>query len=185
MQGKFSFNRIWHHIKRDLALFRSTLLTAMAICGVLLFGFVQLNLFWDKKISADEFFGVLALLYIVSGILLTFSYFRELHDYKSSALYLSLPISSLERLTAIWLSSAIGHTLLLIIVTLLSLAFFNMALFGILNRGMDVFDQTGLGSKAFELAQKDFSGFGRFVFLSIVGPGMLLATYFKIREKEG
>ncbi len=250
MEGKFSFDRIWNHIKRDAVLLRTTLLTALAICGILLFAFIQMNLFWDKKMSSEEFFGFLTLLYLLSGILLSFSYFREFHDNKSSALYLTLPISSLERLTAIWLSSFLGHsmaflllgtvvssffiffgsslfgaelnfvnlslavywkmgktylylqpiflfgaatfkknrrakTFLLVFSTVLCLAFFNMALFAGLNRGLDMFDQTGLGSKTFELAQKDFSGFGKWLFMAIIGPGMLLATYFKLKEKEG
>jgi len=250
MNNNFSFDRIWNHVKRDVVLLRSTLLTALAVCSVLLFGFIQLNLFWGKKLGSEEFFGFLTLLYIISGILLSFSYFREFHDHKTSALYLSLPISSVERLTAIWLSAFLGHSLgflllgvvvssffiffgsslfgaelnfvnisleeygkmaktllflqpvflfgaaafrknrraktfLLVLSTILCLAFFNMALFAGLNRGLDMFDPSGLGSKAFALAQQDFSGFGKWLFMTILGPGMLLATYFKLREKEG
>ena len=250
MESNLSLHRIWSHIKRDVVLLKSMLLTTLAICALLLFAFVQLNLFWNKGISSDVYFGILSFLYIISGIVLSFSYFKEFHNDKSSALYLTLPISSAERLISIWLSSSIGHTLvfivlgivfggfsiffgsvlfgaefnfvnlspdnywkmvktyvfllpiflfgaatfkrnrraktlLLVAITVLSLIFFNMFLFGILNHGMDVFDRNGLGSKAFELAQKDFSGVGKFVFMAIMGPGLLLATYFKIREKEG
>ena len=250
MNTNFSFERIWNHIKRDVVLLRSSLGTALAICGVLLFGFIQLNLFWGQALGSEEFFGFFTLLYIVSGILLSFSYFREFHDPKSNALYLSVPISSAERLTAIWMTAYVGHTLaflvlglvvssffiffgsslfgaeldfvnislveygkmaktflflqpvflfgaaafrknrraktvLLVFSLVLCLAFFNMALFAGLNRGLDMFSQSGLSSKAFDLAQRDFSGFGKFLFMTILGPGMLLATYFKVKEKEG
>ncbi|MEO0572099.1 MAG: hypothetical protein AAF039_10380 [Bacteroidota bacterium] len=250
MEPNISLHRVWNHIKRDTLLLKSTLLTTLAICAVLLFAVVQLNLFWNKAISSDAYFSVLSFLYIISGIVLSFSYFREFHNDKSSALYLTLPLSTEERLISIWLSTTIGHTLvflilgivfgsfsiffgsvlfgaefhfvnlspdsywkmikayvfllpvflfgaatfkknrraktlLLVAITVLGLVFFNMFLFGILNYGMDVFDQNGLGSKGFDLAQKDFSGFGKFLFMTILGPGMLLATYFKIREKEG
>ena len=250
MTSNLSLDRIWNHIKRDFILLRSILLTTLVICAILLFTIVQLNLFWNKEISSDVYFGVLFVLYLLSGIMLSFSYFREFHDDKASALYFTLPLSSLERLLSIWLSSTIAHTLiflilgivfggfailfgsllfgteidfvnlslanywkmaktyafvlpvflfgaatfkknrraktlLLVATTLFCLVFFNMFLFGILNHGMDVFKQTGLGSKAFDLAQNDFSGFGTFIFMTVMGPGMLLATYFKIREKEG
>lgn len=250
MEPNVSLHRIWNHIKRDALLLKSTLLTTLAICAVLLFSVVQLNLFWNKAISSDVYFSVLSFLYIISGIILSFSYFREFHNDKSSALYLTLPLSSEERLISIWLSTTIGHTLvflvlgivfggfsiffgsvlfgaefhfvnlspdsywkmikvyvfllpvflfgaatfkknrraktlLLVAVTVLCLGFFNMFLFGVFNHGMDVFEQNGLGSKGFDLAQKDFSGFGTFIFMTVLGPGMLLATYFKIREKEG
>lgn len=250
MERNISLDRVWNHIKRDFVLLKNVLLTTLAICAVLLFAIVQLNLFWNKAISSDVYFGVLSFLYIVSGIVLSFSYFKEFHNDKSSALYLTLPLSSEERLISIWSSTIIGHTLiflflgvvfggfsiffgsvlfgaefnfvnlstdsywkmvktyvfllpvflfgaatfkknrraktlLLVAITILGLVFFNMFLFGILNHDMDVFERNGLGSKAFDLAQKDFSGFGKFLFLTILGPGMLLATYFKIREKEG
>ena len=250
MENSLSLYRIWSHVKRDFVLLKSMFLTTLAICGVLLFAFIQMNFFWDKKITSDEFFGVLAFLYIVSGIILSFSYFKEFHDTKFSTLYLTLPVSSGERLIAIWLSAALGHTLvflflgiifggfclffgsvlfgaefdfvnlslgsywkmiktywfvlpifmfggatfkkngraktvLFVAISLFCLLFFNMILFGMLNHGLGFFDQTGLGSKAIELAQADFSGFGKFIFMTILGPGMLVAAYFKIREKEG
>ncbi len=250
MERNISLHRVWNHMKRDFILLKSILLTTLAICAVLLFAVVQLNLFWNKGMSSDVYFSLLAFLYIISGIVLSFSYFKEFHDHKSNVLYLTLPLSSEERLIAIWLCSTLGHTLiflflgivfggfsiffgsvlfgaefnfvnlsadsywkmvraylfilpiflfgaatfkrnrraktvLLVATTVLCLVFFNMFLFGVLNRGMDVFDQSGLGSKALDLAQKDFSGFGKFIFMTILGPGMLLATYFKIREKEG
>lgn len=250
MEPNSSLHRIWSHIKRDTILLKTTLLITLAVCALLLFAVVQLNLFWNKEISSDVYFSVLSFLYIISGIALSFSYFREFHDDKSSSLYLTLPLSSEERLISIWLSTTLGHTLvflilgivfggfsiffgsvlfgaefnfvnvspngywqmiktyvfllpvflfgaatfkknrraktlLLVAITVIGLVFFNMFLFGIFNRGMDVFDQNGLGSKAFDMAQKDFSGFGKFLFMTILGPGMLSATYFKIREKEG
>ncbi|MEM1337413.1 MAG: hypothetical protein AAF717_06775 [Bacteroidota bacterium] len=250
MENTFSFDRVWNHIKRDVVLLRSTFLTALAICALLLFAFIQMNLFWDKKMSSEEFFGFLTFVYILSGILLSFSYFKEFHDDKYSALYLTLPISSSERLTAIWLSSFLGHSLtflllgvvvssffiffgsflfgaelnfvnispgeywkmaktylylqpiflfgaatfkknrksktfLLVFSITLCFVFFNIALFAVLNRGLDMFDQTGLGAKTFELAQKDFSGFGKWLFMALLGPGILLATYFKLKEKAG
>ena len=250
MTNDFNFTRVWHHLRRDIVLLRSTILTALAICSALLFGFIQLNFFWNKKIESDAFFSVLSLFFIISGVLLTFSYFKEIHYKKSNTLYLTLPISALERIVAIWLSSAVLHTLcfvllgivvggfslvfgsvlfgaelhfvnmsfegywkmatfylflqpifmfgastfkknrrsktvLLVVVTALSLVFFNMALFTMLNHGLDVFDKSGLGSKGFELAQQDFSGFGKILFLTILGPVLYLATYFKIKEKEG
>ena len=250
MERNIGLHRIWNHVKRDTILLKSTLLTTLAICAVLLFAVVQLNLFWNKEISSDVYFSVLSFLYIISGIALSFSFFKEFHNDKSSSLYLTLPLSSEERLISIWLCTTLGHTLiflllgivfggfsiffgsvlfgaefnfvnlspdsywkmikayvfllpiflfgaatfkknrraktlLLVAITVFCLVFFNMFLFGIFNHGMDVFDRSRLGSRAFDLAQKDFSGFGKFIFMTVLGPGMLLATYFKIREKEG
>ena len=243
-------HRIWSHLKRDIILLRSTLLTSLAICAALLFVFIQLKLFWNKSLSADTFYAVLALLYILSGIVLCFSYFKELHDETKRSLYLTLPISTGERLLSIWLSTTMVHslaflalgvvfggvsiffgsllfgaeldfvnmtfenywtmfktyvfllpvflfgaasfsknrrakTILLVVITIIALIFFNMFLYGVLNHGLDVFEQNGLGSKAFDLAQEDFSGVGRLLFLSVLGPVLVLATYFKMKEKEG
>lgn len=78
----------------------------------------------------------------------------------------------------------IGKTLLFITLVVIVFAIINMMLYGLLNHSYEVFDSEPLGSEALENAQKDFSGMGKWLFMLVLGPVMLLAAYFKLLEKE-
>ena len=249
MNKGFSLQRVVSHIKRDIFLLKGTLITGASIAVGVLFLLLLLNLVWDKELSPDEFSGVFGFIYFVLGIVLTFAIFKELHNQKANQLYLSLPISPEERMTAIWLTTTViytiafsilgfiigeftilfgslfwasnytplapftesywkivktylfiqplfmfgaiafkknrvGKTLLCLVLTIIFFAVFNMILYGLFNFNYDVFDGESLASQATEKARSDFSLRGRWLLMIIVGPMMLLATYFKLREKE-
>ncbi len=78
----------------------------------------------------------------------------------------------------------IGKTLLLVLLFSFGLMIYNFMFYGILNYSYDVFSGEELAYEAFDLASKDFSGIGQFVFIGIVTPLMLAAAYFKLVEKE-
>ncbi|WP_159025576.1 hypothetical protein [Aquimarina sp. Aq78] len=78
----------------------------------------------------------------------------------------------------------VGKTLLVVVLLVFGLIVLNMMLFGMLNYGYDVFSGEGLASEAFDKTGQDFSGMGKGFFMGIFVPLMLLASYFKIVEKE-
>ncbi len=78
----------------------------------------------------------------------------------------------------------VGKTLLVVVLFVIGLIVLNMMLFGMLNYGYDVFSGEGLASEAFDKTGQDFSAIGEGFFMGIFVPLMLLASYFKIVEKE-
>ena len=249
MYKSFSLDRVIAHIKRDVFLLKGTAITGMCIAIGVLFLLLLFNFVWDKEISPNEFSSAFGFIYFVLGIVLTFAIFKELHNQKANQLYLSLPISPLERLIATWLTVVIvytilfslvgfvigefailfshlfqaseqiplvpftegywrtikaylflqplfmfgaitfkknraGKTILCLVLTIIFFAIFNMMLYGLFNFNFDVFNGGPLASEASDRARSDFSTFGQWLLMIVVGPIMVLATYFKLKEKE-
>lgn len=78
----------------------------------------------------------------------------------------------------------IGKTLLFILLIVFGMMIYNFILYGMLNYSYDVFSGEGLAAEAFSLTSNDFSIVGACFWIIVLGPIMLLATYFKIIEKE-
>ncbi len=112
MTQQFNIRRIGNFIYRDIVLLRNTIITTLSVVGVLLLFFFLYDLRGDHIISEEEFASNFMKFYVVLGILFTFSIFREAHHKKSNLFYFSLPISSYERVTAIWLTTSALYTLL-------------------------------------------------------------------------
>ncbi len=246
---EYNIRRIGNFIYRDVILLRGTITTALSVVSVLLFIVILFSLRKDHVVVPGEFMSVFNKLYIISGVLFIFSVLKETNTKASNHLYLTLPVSSYERITAIWFTTGIlytivfsflcflvgqfaisvgsifsetnfhplpifsedywqlikfyffiqpiflygairfnknrmGKTLLSLLLIVLGLIFFNMMLYGMLNYGYDVFSGEELASEAFGLASKDFSGIEKVLFVGVFMSTMLLATYFKIVEKE-
>ncbi|MCL6265574.1 hypothetical protein [Flagellimonas myxillae] len=119
MVQRFDFNRVRQFVKRDLILLRGTFSTGIFVAIILVFLFCLFNMMWDKQLGLEEFYGIFALVYLPLGLLFTFSLFREFGNPKTNALYLALPVSSLERLVAKWLVSTLVYTIVFSVVALL------------------------------------------------------------------
>ncbi len=79
----------------------------------------------------------------------------------------------------------IGKTLLAAIVVFFCVFIYNLILcFAFTGGAFDVFTSDPFSTDAFDLATKDVSGIGAFLFSLVFGPMMLLVTYFRITEKE-
>lgn len=115
----FSFHRVLQFIKRDLVLLRSTFVTGFFVAVILIFLFCLLNMIWDQQLDLEEFYGIFGLAYLPMGLLFTFSLFREFGNPKTNSLYLTLPISTAERLMAKWLTVNLIYTFVFSIVALL------------------------------------------------------------------
>ncbi|MEW7293004.1 hypothetical protein [Aquimarina sp. 2304DJ70-9] len=249
MMKEYNIRRIRNFIYRDIVLLRGAIITALSVVSILMFIVILFSLRKDHLVSPGEFVSIFNKLYIISGILFIFSVLKEINNKTSNHLYVSLPVSSYERITAIWLTTGIlytivfsflcfligqfaifigsifsetnfhllpvfsedfwtsikfyffiqpvflygavtfnknriGKTILSVLLIVLGLIFFNMMLYGMLNYGYDVFSGEELASEAFSLASKDFSGIEKLLFVGVFVSTMLLATYFKIVEKE-
>ncbi len=92
---------------------------ALAVASGILF----IGLFFmtrgDDYLSADELMGLFGLCFVVLGVFFSFAVLRKSHNVKSNHLYFALPISPLERLTAIWLTTTFIHTLVFTVMALL------------------------------------------------------------------
>jgi len=249
MSKKYSLKSVLNHIKRDLFLLKGTLMTGISIAIGILFLLLLLNMVWDKELSTNEFSRIFGFIYFILGIVLTFAIFKEIHNQSSNQLYLTLPISPIERLTAIWLTTMViytlafsilgfiigefailfgslflsadytplvpfsdnywgivkaylfiqplfilgaisfkknrlGKTILCLVLLAIFFAVLNTMLYGLLNYDYAVFDDEPLGTEAMEKAKNEFSYGGKWLLMMILGPTMLLATYFKLIEKE-
>ncbi|WP_201919502.1 hypothetical protein [Aquimarina mytili] len=247
---QFSLKRIINSVYRDVTVLRGSIVTGLSIAAGILFIAFLLNLgFGDHSITAEDYAGTSGLLYVLFGVLFTFSIFKEVHDQKKNHLYLTLPISPVERVIAVWITTYIlytvaftilgvligqmaiifgslfskvnlhfisifseeywkmitfylfvqpvffygairfgknrmGKTVLSLLLVFLGILFYNFLIYGMLNHDFDVFSGEQLASEAFNLAKKDFSITGRWLFMIILGPAMFLAGYFRMIEKE-
>jgi len=249
MTKGFDIRRIINHIRRDLVLLKNTIGITLLVSTGLLFLLCLFGQLWDKKLDSEEFMGAFSFIYFISGSMLSFSFFKEAHSTKANQLYFTLPISSFERIVAVWLttavlytavfsvvglfvgvmsiffgslffgadfalsnlfsmgywqaiamylviqpvflfgaitfkSSRIGKTLLFIILIVLTFAILNMMTYGLLNYEYDVFNGGPLRNQAMEKTESDLSILGKALFAIISGPIMLIATYFKLVERE-
>ncbi|MEL6483940.1 MAG: hypothetical protein AAFU57_00930 [Bacteroidota bacterium] len=100
---EFDVQRIGLMLKRDIVLLKNTFLTGILVGSIVLFLLCLFNMVWDQKLSPEEFLGSFTLCLFPLGILFTFTLFREFHDPKLNASFLTLPIASGERLAAKWL----------------------------------------------------------------------------------
>lgn len=116
---EFNIKRIGYAIRKDVILLKNTGFTALAVASGILF----IGLFFmtrgDDYLSSDEFMGLFGLCFVVLGVFFSFAILRESHNVKSNQLYFTLPISPLERLTAIWLTTTLIHTLVFTVMALL------------------------------------------------------------------
>lgn len=118
MTKDFDIQRIINHIKRDVVLVKSTIGTTLLVSAGLLFILCVFAQLWDKKLDSEEFMGAFSFIYFISGSVLSFSFFREAHNTKANPLYFTLPISSFERITAVWLTTAVLYTIVFSVVGL-------------------------------------------------------------------
>ncbi len=111
MSMQFNFQRIGHFIYRDLLLLKGGILTSLSVIGALLFVGTLINLRNDLLLTPSEFVSLMTPFYIIAGLLFTFAILREAHNKKGNHFYFSLPISPLERIIALWLTTSILFTL--------------------------------------------------------------------------
>ncbi|MEM6893337.1 MAG: hypothetical protein AAF554_06560 [Bacteroidota bacterium] len=100
---EFDLQRIAFALRRDMVLLKNTFITGILVGSIILFLLCLFNMVWDQKLSPDEFLGSFTLCLFPLGILFTFTVFREFHDPKLNASFLTLPLASGERLVAKWL----------------------------------------------------------------------------------
>ncbi|MGX1929220.1 hypothetical protein [Flagellimonas sp. 2504JD4-2] len=120
MTNEFSLSRIGQFIRRDIAILKGTFITGLLVGIVLLFLFCIFNMMWDKELALAEFFGIFGVIYVPLGVLFTFAIFREFNNSKANQLYLSLPVSILERLAAKWFTSVVIYTIVFSVLAVLT-----------------------------------------------------------------
>ncbi|WP_160114706.1 hypothetical protein [Aquimarina sp. AU474] len=112
----FNIKRISLFMLRDLTILKSTITTSLyVVCGLFFISFL-IRLRGDLVLSSYDFASVFGKFYIILGILFTFSVFKEAQNQKTNHLYFSLPVSSLERIAAAWLSTVILFTIILTVL---------------------------------------------------------------------
>ncbi len=160
---QFNLQRIKHLIQRDVILRKGTILTAIAVTSVLLLIACFISLKGDYHLSADEFYNAFTVLYIIIGVWLSFSTFREVNQQKSNQFYFTLPASSLERITAAWFSTSILYTLAFTVLGFLigqMVVLFGSVLFGTKVHLLDMFNSRYLSLVGFYLVTQPIFLYG-------------------------
>ena len=119
MKQSFSIQRIRDFIYRDITLLRGSLITAFSVAAAFLFIAIWVNLRGDYIITQSEFAIIFGIIFIPIGLFLTFAIFREANNKQLNHFYLSLPISPLEKLLAIWFATSILYTILFSVFTMI------------------------------------------------------------------
>ena len=105
-------NRLLLLFKRQFSLYSSTIYIAYgAVSGILMFIFYLIAYFQktcDYNSQVHLFFTV----FFIAGYIFSSRSFNELGDYRTGYMYLTLPVSNLERLLVGWLNSSLVYAVI-------------------------------------------------------------------------
>jgi hypothetical protein len=109
-QNIFQPLRFYHFVRRQLVSQSNTLLTSGAgVLGVLLF--LSLATAYASPSTLPSFAGLYLAVFYLIGFLHTSRIFAELHKPQKSYAFLTLPVSTLEKLLGTWLISSLLYVL--------------------------------------------------------------------------
>ena len=102
-----NLKRLFLFLKRYFFINKKTLCIAFggisaAVVIILMFAAYKTNSF-----NSDMLLSTVLPIYFLGGLIFTSSSFKELHDPKSAYSFLTFPISNLEKLTGLWLSTSV------------------------------------------------------------------------------
>ena len=106
---KLSAKRIAGLIYRSVILLRGAIITALLVAGGLVFVGTLISVRGDFMVKPDEFISMFSILFLVLGLLFTFSIFREIQGDKTNHFYFLLPATALEKVLASWLLSNVMY----------------------------------------------------------------------------
>ncbi len=121
--NSFSINRIYHFILRQLSLsIYPALIAYGAIFGVLLIISLLTAYFASEDIY--NLFGLYLTVFMLGGYIFTSRIFSELHVPQQSYAYLTLPVSTSEKVVGSWLLSSVFYVvvyaLMMLVLSLIS-----------------------------------------------------------------
>lgn len=106
----FNIKRLYHLIIRNLRLYsHSVLIVTGAASGFIIISVLINLIFNTNSYDTTDFLGLSLPVFMIGGYLLTSFAFSELHAPHKSCFYLTLPVSTFERLISAWLISTIGY----------------------------------------------------------------------------
>ncbi|MEM9076082.1 MAG: hypothetical protein AAGC43_03540 [Bacteroidota bacterium] len=116
---EFEVSRIVQFIRRDIVLLKGSIFTGLLVSGIILFLLCLFNMAWDKKLSSEEFLGCFSLCYFPFGIFYTYATCREFQNPKLNHAYLTLPVSTFERITSKWINAYFLYTIVFSLLAIL------------------------------------------------------------------
>ncbi len=112
----FSVNRLVKLFKRQIMLYKSSTYIAIgAISGALLIIFF-LMAFGERNCTYESQAGLFFPVFFICGYIFASRSFNELNDYRTGYLYLTLPVSNVERLFVGWFNSSILYSIVGVII---------------------------------------------------------------------
>lgn len=104
-KNNFDMNRLSHFIQRQVTMnVPPMLIAAGAVFGALLV--ISLLVAYFNPQEVRDLKGLYMAVFFIAGYILTSRIFSELHSPQKSYAYLTLPVSTLEKLTGSWLLSS-------------------------------------------------------------------------------
>lgn len=108
----FDINRLGHLLIRQLRMSSQALWIGFAaVAGLVTFILSMTVIFGHEPLSFNAFFGVIMPYFFAGGYVFTSTVFSELRTSHRGYLYLTLPASSLEKLTVSWLISSVLYVI--------------------------------------------------------------------------
>lgn len=113
----FNIERIGHLLVRQLRLNTQTILIGFAaVAGLLTFILSMRVIFGGTDLDSLTFFGNIMPYFFAGGFVFTSTIFSELRTAHRGYLYLTLPASTLEKLTVSWFVSSVMYVLAAIVM---------------------------------------------------------------------
>lgn len=106
----FNISRLKFLIQRDFGInYKTMLIATAAITGFLMFTGTMTIVFGEKMMNEQTIIGMIMPTLIIAGLISTSMVFSELHSPHKGYLYLTLPASALEKLSAAWLVTSLFY----------------------------------------------------------------------------
>ncbi len=124
MNNFFDIKRLMNLLKRQFMLNNKSIYTALGSISAVLFVIFTLIAIENKKCLYVEQVNLFYTVFFIGGYIFTSKIFKELSDIRTGYIYLTLPASNFEKLTAGWLFSSVLYSiagiLLVVIISTIS-----------------------------------------------------------------
>jgi hypothetical protein len=138
--AKFSLNKIVLLIRRQLTINSKNLIIAFSACLGILVIINFLTIYFGGRVEPDLIISLSFVLMFLGGYIFTSMAFNELHSPQKAYQYLTLPATTLEKITSVWFLTTIVYVIasLLLFVILVFLSNLFAALVGSLTVSYEV-----------------------------------------------
>jgi hypothetical protein len=124
--SKFSINRIYLLIRRQLTINSKNLIIAFSACLGVLVIINYLTIYFGGRVESDLIISLSFVIMFIGGYIFTSMGFNELHSPHKSYQYLMLPATTLEKIVSVWFLTSLTYTIVSLVLMVILVVLSNL-----------------------------------------------------------